>query len=454
MNKEEFDNDFEPRRKEFIIEENTEEDVTKTSDNISVQDANKKVDIPEFIDKKPKKKIPFKKIITSVLIVLMVIVIGYLISLTEYFRNYKTNFYINIQVLDSKLGISETLNELFHKDAEDDFLQKREEGQASGTTYDNESYLVPFENANDGCFKVVSEGVLVAKSNYFALMDKKGKELWNLNTSVVNPILEVDGRYTMLAENGGTKVCLYEGNKLIYAVDAQNEILNANVSSKGDVVVVTKKEFFKGAVEVFNKGGERIFSWNSGSESVMCADISPAGRKIAVGFLNSKDTLKGTIQIFNIDQGESYKTIEIPDTVIFKLQFTGEILNVFCDNAIVGLSVHGAVLWNRGIDGEFAAYSIDNNGNKVICIDKYNVPEIKVYSKRGRQKKTFNVDELPDYVDIRENKILYNNTRMIYFGKHGKLQKYAASMDVRGLKIIDENTYLIIYSNSLEFVRV
>ena len=41
---------------------------------------------------------------------------------------------------------------------------------------------------------------------------------------------------------------------------------------------------------------------------------------------------------------------------------------------------------------------------------------------------------------------------MIIFGKPGREQKYVGAMDVKGLKIIDSNTYLIVYSNSIEFV--
>ena len=377
----------------------------------------------------------------------------YLLSFNSYFRNYKTNFIMNIHLIDARLGISETWREFFGA-KEEDVLKKKEETKAMGTTYDNESYLVPFENASDACYVAVDGGVIAAKSNYLAFINPYGKEEWKMATSVVNPILAVDGKYISLAENGGTKVCLYQGNKLVFAADAQNTILNANVSSRGDVIVVTKKEFFKGAVEVFNKNGERVFSWGSGTDTVVCADISPSGRKIAVGFVNAKENIKGSVQFFNIDEKESYKTGDIPSSVVFKLDYIGETLNVFCDNRLIGLSVHGSVLWDEGIDGDFSAYSIDTEGNKAVVIDKYNLPMVKTFSKRGREKKSFVADELPDFIDIKDNLLLYNNTRMIIFGRPGREQKYVGAMDVKGLKIIDSSTYLIVYSNSIEFVSV
>ncbi len=445
MTYEEFEDDFAPKKKEFDKEEIFE---TETSLEEIIPE-------PE-IKPAPKKKSSFsiKKALKIIGIVLLAAVVIFLLSFNSYFRNYKTNFIMNLHAIDSKLGISETWNEFFGNE-DDDILKKREEeSRAMGTTYDNESYLVPFENASNACYVAVDGGIIAAKSNYLAFINRYGKEEWKLATSVVNPILNVDGKYISLAENGGTKVCLYSGNKLVFDSDAQNTILNANVSSRGDVVVVTKKEFFKGAVEVFNKNGKRVFSWGSGTDTVVCADISPSGRKIAVGFINAKDNIKGSVQFFNIDEKECYKTVEIPSSVVFKIDYIGEKLNVFCDNRLIGLSVHGSVSWDEGIDGDFSAYSIDTEGNKAVVIDKYNVPVIRTYSKSGRLKKEFNADELPDYIDISDNLLLYNNTRMIVFGKPGREQKYAAAMDVKGLRIIDSRTYLIVYNNSIEFVSV
>ncbi len=435
MSYEEFQDDFEPKQVDFEKEEIFEDN----EEILAVQ-------VPE-----KKRKINLKRIFKIAGAVIFAGVLIYLLSFNSYFRNYKTNFIMNIHAIDARLGISETWKEFFGSD-EDDLLKKKEETKAMGTTYDNESYLVPFENASNACYVAVEGGVIAAKSNYLAFINRQGKEEWNLATSVVNPILTVDGKYISLAENGGTKVCLYQGNKLVFASDAQNTILNANVSSRGDVIVVTKKEFFKGAVEVFNKNGERVFSWGSGTDTVVCADISPSGRKIAVGFVNAKDSIKGSVQFFNIDEKESYKTVEIPSSVVFKVDYIGESLNVFCDNRLIGLSVHGSVLWDEGIDGDFSAYSVDTEGNKAVVIDKYNLPMVKTYSKRGREKKSFVADELPDFIDVKDNLLLYNNTRMIVFGKPGREQKYVGAMDVKGLKIIDSKTYLIVYSNSIEFV--
>lgn len=473
MNFEDFEDDFEPAKGDFIIQEpeleepaeekfaSSETEEAQNTNNESFEEvvSREETDANDsYVDFEDEEPMPKKKkskigIIIKILLILAILsgVIVFL-SGNDYFRNYKTNFIMNIYMIDSKYGISDAWEKAFgSKDG--DLVKKREESRAMGTTYDNESYMLPFESASDAQYAVVDGCVIAAKSNYLAMLDKKGAELWNVTTSVVNPILAVEGEYVAVAENGGTKVCLYSGGQLVYAVDVENEILNANVSSRGDVVVVTKKDFFKGAVEVLNKQGEHVFSWSSGVYSVMCADISPSGRRIAVGFLDDKEGIKSIVQFFNIDEKESYKTVEIPGSAVFKLEFTGETLNVFANNRLIGLSVHGAIVWDELPDGILCAYDLDSQGNKVVVVDNNNLPVIRTYSKKGNLKDEDTTDELPDYVDIADNILLYNNTRMIYFGKLGREQKYAASMDVKGLRILDKKNYMIIYSNSLEFVK-
>lgn len=433
--------------REFEDDFSTLGEIGSPTPHDDVINKNKSKKINTFLSKSSGKWI----IITCV--ALAVIVFLTVFFTNDYFKKYRNNFKINIKIIDNRLGISEKLDRMFETYDNGD-LKLREEQKASGTTYNNETYLIPFENASSSAFTLTDDGLVIAKSNFIGRFNNKGEVVWSANTSVVNPILDSEGRYILVAENGGTKICLYESNKLIFETDAQNTILNASVSSVGDVVVVTEKEFFKGAVEVHNKIGERIFSWSSGASTIISADISPSGRRIAVAFLDTRSDLVGSVQFFNINDSESYKKIEIPGTAIFSIKFVGETLNVFGDNRFAGLSVHGDVKWDEAFDGDLSAYSVDKNGNKAAVVDSHNVPLVVTYKKDGKVKNDIRADVLPDFVDINGRQVLYNNTRMILYGKGRKVEKYAATMDVKGLKIIDSKTYLIIYSNSLEFVHI
>lgn len=328
---------------------------------------------------------------------------------------------------------------------------------AEYNTQISSSVIVSFEGANNAEFVKYGKGIICAKMNYMSYINENGATEWEINTAIVDPILKANGDYILLAEKGRNKICLYNGNKLIYDADDPDSIVNADLSSKGDVVVVTDKSSYKGGISVYNKSGAQIFSWSSGSDMVMSADISASSRRVAVALLNTENTAKTTIQLFNVNEKESYSKIDIENTVIFDMQFTGNILNAFGDNRIVGISENGKITYNNTFDDvQLTHSSIDSNGNMLLSFDNGNMPMINMYNKKGVLKETVALAGVADFIDIDNKKILYNKGRDIYFGTINAkvMTKYTAAMDIKKLLLISDDTFVIIYSNSLETVTV
>ena len=90
---------------------------------------------------------------------------------------------------------------------------------------------------------------------------KNGEKKWEHETQISNPILSVSGKYIAVAGKDSTHLNLYKGKKLLYAIDIPDRIKTCSVSEKGDVALITDKTAYKGAVSVFNKKGEEVFSW-------------------------------------------------------------------------------------------------------------------------------------------------------------------------------------------------
>ena len=321
-------------------------------------------------------------------------------------------------------------------------------------TFDQESKMVPFENAATSEIQNSRQGLIVAKSNHISLFDKKGRVLWESQTSVVNPILKAEGNYIVLAEKGGRRVCLFRDRELVFSVDAENDILNAELSSSGDVALVTKKEFYKNAICVYNKNGEQVFAWNSGADTIVSADISSSSRTIAASLVNTEERMKSYVMIFDINQKEANQNIEFTESVIFDTEFVGETLNVTGDNRITGLSISGDVEWNQlYIDDILNLTVCDADGNRVVVSENNNIPKLVTYSGNGKEKKIVDLEIIPDCVDISDNIIVFNSERVVVFGNPSKLEKYITSMDIQNLKVTGKESFVVVYNNSLEFVN-
>lgn len=407
--------------------------------------------------KKPKKEKKQKEHKNVISYVLCCAVIGFIIAVlitdTGIIGQYKKNVASNIRIISNNLGLSDIFSSSDFSEV-DVNITETPVNLALKSTLTQNSSMYPFENASLSKIILGNRGVVIAKSNYLAIFDKNGKALWETQTSVIEPILRTEGEYILLAEKGGNKICLYQDENLLFAEDDPNEILTAELSANGDIALVTKKEFYKNAVSVYNKNGEQIFSWSSGTDTIINADISSSTRRIAVSLINTEERIKSYVCLFDINKTEAYHNVQFTESIVFKTKFIGETLNLTADNRLTGLKVNGDVLWDEVYnDSELVLSATDKNGEKLAVIDKNNIPELAIYSKKGDKKESITLDILPDYADIKENNVLYNSERVVVFGKPDKLNRYIASMDIKGLKIIDNSSFVIIYNNSLEFVH-
>ena len=128
-------------------------------------------------------------------------------------------------------------------------------------------------------------GILVVSENSVDMYSSSGKKKWSKSIQLSAPVLKCSGAYFMIFENGGNKLVVFNDNNQAYTVETAEKILNGNISSTGDSVLVTEKAYYKGAVNVYNKSGEEVFSRSFGSENVVSASIS-SERELAVALLS------------------------------------------------------------------------------------------------------------------------------------------------------------------------
>ena len=317
--------------------------------------------------------------------------------------------------------------------------------------------IISLEGATDTEFVPYKDGILLASMNHISYIDKTGAVVWEQDTIIVDPILKAAGNYILLAERGRSKICLYNDKKLVYETDDPDAITAAKVSSNGDVIVITDKASYKGGISVYNRSGAQIFSWASGSDTVVSADISSASRRVAVALLNTDTSVKSTIQLFNVNETSSYAKTDVDNTVIFDVEFTGNTLSAFGDNRIIGLSSAGKLLYDSTFESVRLTHSaIDDNGNKLLSFDNGNTPMLSLYSEKGYLKDSASLTGVAGFIGVRGKNILYNIGRDVYFGKINSknMTRYTATMDIRNLYVISNDAFVIVYSNSIEIVTV
>lgn len=423
----------------------TEDDYSKEQDFYDTFDEIDDTDYSEYDDVvfESDKKNTRHGIIIGVIIGIIAVIAFVMID-SGIIGNYKANFSNNFSKVFKN----------FKSDNTPIQETKEEETEQYNTEFES-NVTVTFEEANKTEFVPYHDGVICAKMNYMSFIDETGTVQWEIETAIVDPILKAEGNYILLAENGRNKICLYNDKNLVYDIDDPDMIAAGELSANGDVVVVTSKASYKGGISVYNKNGEQIYSWASGSDAVICADISQSSRRVAVALLNTETTVKSSVHLFNLNEKESYSKTDIENSVIFDIRFVGDIANCFGDNRITGISDSGKIVYDNTFEGmQLTHSSIDEKGNKLLSVDNQNIPVINRYSKKGTLKESITLNGVTDFIDINDKDIIYNIGRDIYWGRinSNNMSKYTAAMDIKDLIILSDKSFVIVYSNSLEFV--
>lgn len=407
----------------------------------------------------------------------LVVICAFKFAMTEtgIIGTYKRNFSYNMSLIMRAFGLETQPQELDEIEAFEeymgvsssftDFLSATglsitayaENGNESPKYDDNYKKIasLPLSGAGDAVFSEYSDGFICAKPNYICYITKKGEIKWESATAISQPILSVAGKYVAVAGKDSTHLSLYKNNKVLYTVELNDAIKSCSVSEKGDVVLVTDKTAYKGAVVVYNSKGEEVFSWVSGVNYITSATIAK-NRSVSVSLISTEEKLTSYVMLFDIYSSDPIGGSELSNTLIYDLTSHKNITYAYGDNSISAVNDEGETKHNVVFDNMQITHSKeDSNGWRVVSYTDNYLPYMNIYNHNGKLRYSIPTESSPDYIDLYKSIVLYNNGRNIICGKatDGSKTLYRAPMSVKNLMMIDKSTYLVAYENSIELIK-
>jgi len=309
-----------------------------------------------------------------------------------------------------------------------------------------------FSSAENTRFATYGNNIVCANETTYAKYKTNGKEIWTQKIQMQEPMLTVAGDYVLINETGGKKLSLYKDKKLLFSETTEGNIMTADLSVKGDVILVTDKEFYKGQIVVFNKNGKKIFVWDSGSYSILDASISNK-RRIVMSLLSTDAGADSIIHICDVDGKEICKTQPFIDTIIFDVGFDGESVLALSDTKFMKLSQKGKIKSEFSFDGrKIKMYEKADNGDIALLFDNDGTGEIVTIKPNGKSYGPIKTQYMPDTINIKSKTIAYNNGRQAvitdYNGK--KVLVADCNADIKQVHITASNRVFLVYTASIQ----
>ncbi|AEV67351.1 DUF5711 family protein [Acetivibrio clariflavus] len=287
-------------------------------------------------------------------------------------------------------------------------------------------------------------------------IDSNGNEQWTYPLSLKNPVLKTAGSYLLIADYGSKSILTFSGKEMRWEKELDNNIINADINTKGYVAVVHEEERSRGAVSVFNRQGMKCFTIGKAENFILSSKVSSSAKSVFINSVDTSGISTDTILEFSDLSGNiSDNRIEKEDTVFPSLWFMdNDSLLVVGDSMFMILdkdftekfqqNVKGKIFSSCIVEGKYAVIAanpeettgIFESGSSGIWIYNDNGEKISEYNLKGEVR---NITSWEDIIAVNSG----NKLRIIDLDGN-LLAEYSSKDDMKEVFFINRREVLVV----------
>lgn len=381
--------------------------------------------IDDYQDKKLNKKKLVKTVVITILIIAIVILVSFYIGDAD-FRSF-----VDINIL--KKQVTENTGVVINEDITND----------------------TFIYAYNGKIVVLNKNRLI---NY----NKEGKQEYEIEVNISNPLFSSKGEYLCVAEKTGNKLYLISGQNIVWRQDLDGHISRVDVNKNGYISVILTGTTDKTVVITYSNEGKKISSAYLSETYAVDSCISPDNKYLAIAELNLSGTLvQSNVKVIELEKQEivyTYKAESKKILTSIKYQNKNKILCMF-DDTIVQIDNFAPVEKAKFTNDTLFA-DINLNNSYFIATKKSSgifssETELEITNVQTGGISLYKTESAPKEIASYGDYIAINyGTEVEFINTNGWLiKKYTSTRDVKQV-ILGQNIAGIVYKNKIEIVNL
>lgn len=383
-----------------------------------------------------QKKINKKKILTSVMIVIMVVSI---LSLVIVYSNDK----MVREWIDKKI------------------LQK-EVVQDNVTTIE----LTEGQNTNIHAF---NKYIGILNKNKFSIYGNTGNEEKTLEVEVSNPIFDSANRFLVMAEQKGKKIYLITDKDITWEADVEGNISQVHVNKNGYVAVVITDTSYKTVIAMYNPEGKEMFKTYLSSTRTADVAISNDNKYLAIAEVDTSGTIiQSNIKVISIEKASSDPTNSLDSTyqgetdkLITNIEYQNKdkLVCMYTDSIHMIENNQDTTLMNhenkkmifQSIELTNHAVEIEEKSSGLFTADSI----VNIINTETKTTKEYTVDAITKEMFTYGNIIALNlGTEIEFINTEGWLVKrYIAKQEITHI-VVSDDIAGIIYRDKVEIINL
>ena len=312
-----------------------------------------------------------------------------------------------------------------------------------------------------------NNNILEQNENTLTFYNKNGSEETSLTIKVVNPIVHTNGRYLVIAENGGQKAYLISDKNIVWEKDIEGSISNVYVNKSGYVGISLTDTTYKSIINLYNSDGNELFKIYRSNTYVMDFAISSDDKNLAFAEIDSTGAIvKSFIKVVDIDTAIKdssnaivYQSEAFSDSIVINIDYTrNNVLSCVYND-------HIDVITNNSIR-EVTNFSNSNIifadlNNKIIQIEKkadslFNTTyELQIIDTQTFETLYYYLEKEPTSVDVFDNIIAINFGREALFINNNAwlIKNYTSYQEIQNISVSD-NLATILLKDKTEIISL
>lgn len=265
---------------------------------------------------------------------------------------------------------------------------------------------------------------LVFENGKLAAYNISGKTRWSLDVQITNPILEVSGKYILLADRNGKNVYIIKNGKIMLEYQTEYIILAADINKNGTVITVTDDNNYKNRVSVRKASGKEIFVWHSATSYVVDAAISDNQETVMLTTLSTytkqdgKKEYTSGVKTFSIKEGKEISNKEFEESIAVSVFYAKNGYIVLSDKEAVKYDDRGEHPKKYTFNGKCGKFSYDKPYLAVVYIDEHYNNHLVILNEHLEVKAEKNLENMTiDSLDILNSVVSYRVDNEIYLSK-------------------------------------
>lgn len=317
---------------------------------------------------------------------------------------------------------------------------------------------------------------IFAYDNYIALLNKtnlttyssSGKKNFETEISINNPIYAVNDRFLCLAEQNGNKLCLINGQNILWQNEVEGQISKVSVNKNGYVSVIVTGTSYKTIVITYSPKGNELFktflsytiatdiSISNNNKYLAIAEVSTSGSQvqstIRIILIESASTgaSSSTVYVYPANLGQIISKIayQDKDKLICMYDDSVHMIQNNNDSKIIDIDLSKDLFCDIHIKDHIVKVAEKPSG-------LFSNIEVQITNINSNKQSIYILDSIPKSMRVSENAIALNlGTEIHFIDTNGWLiKKYTSKQEVKDI-VLASNIAAIIYKDKIEFINI